>query len=85
MTAHDASESVCQECESQKARPCRRCGKHVTPEGHDACLGTLPGFMNACCGHGCDANAYVQFPDGTCVRGRPAIDAINLARRKEKP
>jgi hypothetical protein len=33
-------------------RPCGYCGKPNTPEGHDACLGTLPGVMNACCGHG---------------------------------
>ena len=33
-------------------RPCKRCGKSPTPEGHDACLGILPGVKFACCGHG---------------------------------
>ena len=34
------------------SRPCVRCGRMPTPEGHDACLGTLPGVEHACCGHG---------------------------------
>jgi len=38
-------------CEGEE-RPCVRCGRMPTPEGHDACLGTLPGVRNACCGHG---------------------------------
>jgi hypothetical protein len=50
-------------------RPCGHCGKHNTPEGHDACLGTLPGVINACCGHGHD-KAYVQFENGIIIRGR---------------
>ena len=33
-------------------RACKRCGKLPTKEGHDACLGTIPGVENACCGHG---------------------------------
>ena len=33
-------------------RACKRCGEKPTPEGHDACLGTLPGVVSACCGHG---------------------------------
>ncbi|HUX17139.1 MAG TPA: hypothetical protein VMW52_11750, partial [Phycisphaerae bacterium] len=33
-------------------RPCRRCNRRPTPEGHDACLGKLPGVISACCGHG---------------------------------
>lgn len=35
-----------------KERPCRRCNRLPTPEGHDACLGTIPGVTSACCGHG---------------------------------
>lgn len=49
-------------------RPCGKCGKPNTPEGHDACLGTLPGVMNACCGHGDKSAGYVQFIDGRCFR-----------------
>ena len=33
-------------------RPCRRCGHWPTVEGHDACLGYIPGVNTACCGHG---------------------------------
>lgn len=45
-------------------RPCGYCGLPNTAEGHDGCLGTLPGVMNACCGHGSDNEAYIQFDDG---------------------
>jgi hypothetical protein len=36
----------------EKERPCIRCGKMPTKEGHDACLGFLPEVKSACCGHG---------------------------------
>ena len=42
-------------------RECGLCGLPNTPEGHDACLGVIPGAMNACCGHGNKAAAYVQM------------------------
>ena len=35
-----------------KKRPCVRCGQPATTEGHDACLGQIPGVKHACCGHG---------------------------------
>lgn len=41
-------------------RPCPQCHKLPTPEGHDACLGTIPGALNACCGHGVQSG-YVQW------------------------
>lgn len=55
--------------------PCAKCGLPPTPEGHDGCLGTLPEHivMNACCGHGYDRMAYVQFWDKSDVRGPEAI------------
>jgi hypothetical protein len=56
----------------QPARPCGHCGEPNTPEGHDPCLGTLPGVINACCGHGCEGDAYVQFADGSTLRGADA-------------
>lgn len=56
---------------------CGHCGLARTPEGHDGCLGTLPGVMNACCGHGGNAEGtYVQFPDGSCVRDDDALAVI---------
>lgn len=54
-------------------RPCGACGKIRTPAGHDGCLGTLPGVSNACCGHGSDREAYVQFDDGSEARGLEAL------------
>lgn len=56
-----------------RSRPCGRCGEFSTTEGHDNCLGTLPGVMNACCGHGVGSEAYVQFCDGSIVSGRDAV------------
>lgn len=49
--------------------PCGLCGRFPTPEGHDPCLGTLPGVRNACCGHGQPEQAYIQFENGIVVRG----------------
>lgn len=40
-------------------RPCIRCGKTPTPEGHDACLGYIKGATAACCGHGIE-ESYVK-------------------------
>lgn len=44
-------------------RPCKRCGKMCTEEGHDACLGTIPGVVSACCGHGVE-DPYVVTEGG---------------------
>lgn len=41
-------------------RPCPQCHKLPTPEGYDACLGAIPGALNACCGHGVQPG-YVQW------------------------
>jgi len=59
--------------EDNPDRDCGHCGLPDTPEGHDGCLGTLPGVMNACCGHGVTGDAYVQFPDGTRIAGAEAL------------
>ena len=53
-------------------RTCGYCGTTNTPEGHDGCLGTLDGVMNACCGHGNTPDAYVQFFDGRRIQGQAA-------------
>ena len=42
-------------------RACGHCVLPATPEGHDGCLGTMPGVANACCGHGIARDAYVQM------------------------
>lgn len=49
---------------------CPTC-KLVRPEnGHDPCLGELPGVLNACCGHGGIGayEGYVQFENGQVLR-----------------
>ena len=33
-------------------RPCKRCGKLPTKEGHDYCLGEVHCIVSGCCGHG---------------------------------
>lgn len=63
---------------------CGNCGKHYTEEGHDACLGTLIGLMNACCGHGNIDECYVQFWDGECVRGEDAKTIQNILKKYKK-
>src|SRR5690554_4854367 len=67
---------------THRERPCGQCGRHDTPEGHDGCLGTLPGVMNACCGHGRTREAYVQYPDGSTVRGTKALAAIEASEQQ---
>ncbi|WP_106494916.1 hypothetical protein [Lentibacillus sp. Marseille-P4043] len=61
-------------------RLCGHCGLNNTPEGHDGCLGTLPGVMNACCGHGQTNEAYVQFLDRHCVRGNDALAIMDILK-----
>ena len=35
-------------------RPCQRCGRYPTVDGHDACIGHIDdsNIVSACCGHG---------------------------------
>ena len=57
---------------ANNVRACGYCGLGNTKEGHDGCLGELPGIMNACCGHGVKRDAYVQFLDGVSIHGESA-------------
>ena len=59
----DNSESA----KETKRRECPACGKMPTKEGHDACLGTLPGVKHACCGHGVE-EGYIMFENGVVIR-----------------
>jgi len=53
---------------------CNKCNKPPTKEGHDGCLGVLQGNVrNACCGHGKNSQAYIQYFDGTRIAGEEAI------------
>lgn len=48
--------------DGEETTRCPECNCEPTEEGHDACLGTIPGAISACCGHGA-ANPYVVYPD----------------------
>ena len=63
-------------------RACGWCGHRNTSEGHDHCLGTLPGVINACCGHGIECEANIVFDDGSRVSGTDALMWIEKARRR---
>lgn len=65
---------------------CGNCGLHRTKQGHDGCIGELEGVMNACCGHGQDSVAYVQFyhadydkePNKYLLQGDEALAYIKM-------
>lgn len=75
---------------------CVYCGLQRTEEGHDGCIGTLKNVMNACCGHGQDESAYVQFnhdeysinPNKYIIKGVEAVKYISehslVLNRKSK-
>ncbi len=62
---------------------CGHCGIKRSKEGHDGCIGTLPNIMNACCGHGENEMAYVQFWNTECIRGKEALDYIKRNKLSE--
>lgn len=66
-------------------RSCGRCERPNTPEGHDACLGTLPGVRNACCGHGVTTKAYAQLDDGRRLSGGAALEFFESLQRRRVP
>lgn len=55
---------------------CAHCGINRTNEGHDGCIGFLENVMNACCGHGENKTAYVQFWNKESIRGEKALEYI---------
>lgn len=63
---------------------CEHCGLNRTKQGYDGCIGELQGVMNACCGHGQDSTAYVQFdhpdysnePNKHLIQGSEALAYI---------
>lgn len=62
-------------------RPCGFCEKNNSKEGHDGCIGELPGLMNACCGHGKENEAYVQFHDGRSIHGGDAVAIQDVLKK----
>lgn len=71
---------------------CKHCGLRRTKQGHDGCIGELEGVMNACCGHGQDSTAYVQFnhpdyandPNKHLIQGSKALAYIREHSRGGK-
>lgn len=55
---------------------CQKCKLPPRADGHDQCLGRLPGVMNACCGHTEPRWAYVQFSPRVRLAGRTALACI---------
>lgn len=70
--------------DTYKIRPCGNCGRSYTEVGHDGCLGTLIGLMNACCGHGNVDESYVQFWDGEVVSGKDAKIIQDILKKYKK-
>jgi len=69
-----------------KDRTCGKCGEPFTEKGHDPCIANLPGIQNACCGHGRDEEAYVQFEDERRESGPAAVSTLaRLAIRSGGP
>ena len=64
-----------------KERYCFNCKKEQTKEGHDGCLKTLMGVMNACCGHGINSDAYIQFLDGNSIHGEDAHLILEILKK----
>lgn len=59
---------------------CRKCNKEYEPgKEPDPCLGTLPGVIEACCGHGDTRKAYVYFRNGMLFRGFRRIERHDLS------
>lgn len=65
---------------------CNYCKCKRTPEGHDGCIGTLPGtVINACCGHGGAEGVYIQYSDKPIVQGDEAIAIMKEHRNSILP
>lgn len=55
-------------------RPCIRCGRGPTPEGHDACLGHIPGANSVCCGHGVHDPIFVFWGERLACLSDDALE-----------
>lgn len=56
-------------------RPCRRCNKMPTEDSHDACLGTIPGLVSACCGHGVQTPYF--RPEPLCWHCNAVVQVVD--------
>lgn len=68
---------------------CVNCGLDHIIDGceiYDGCLGKLSGgnIMNACCGHGDNEQAYIQYADSSCIRGEAAVELQRILKLSVK-
>lgn len=54
-------------------RPCVSCKREAASDGHDPCLGRIPGAKAACCGHGGTVQPYIMWEDGSVQRGQEVV------------
>lgn len=66
-------------------RECGRCGKVATSKEHDQCISDLKGVSNACCGHGKNSDAYIQFTNikKKPLYGEEAVEMQHVLKNKE--
>lgn len=72
-------------CRLDAITKCGDCGKKPTKEGHDGCLGLLPGVAFACCGHGDPERSYIAFTNGVVVRGFEVDTASEPSAALQRP
>jgi len=62
---------------SLKNLKCPKCNKEATEDGHDPCLGALPGVRAACCGHGIDEiYGYIWFKNDIHISGHFTVEKL---------
>ncbi len=64
-----------------QGRACGRCEKPTGADGHDPCVGEMPGVRNACCGHGVVEEAYVQLESGPRLSGAKAVAFFKILEK----
>lgn len=64
----ETGETLDRDREEHENMICKRCKRRPTSEGHDGCIGKLPGVRHACCGHGVVKEAYIEWKDGVVSR-----------------
>ena len=47
-------------------KPCMKCKKLPTKDGHDPCIANMVGVTDACCGHGV-TKGYLKFREGNTI------------------
>jgi len=70
-TAHYEQIGICCKCKKPPVLDLEEGQEHQV---YDGCLGKLPGdVMNACCGHGRDSMAFIQYWNSDRIGGDEAI------------